>query len=337
MLTAAVIGLGVGEQHILGYESDPRCRVTTLCDNDAEKLKEVAQRYPGRFALHCAEEVLRDPKIGVVSIASYDDVHSQQVITAIETGKHVFVEKPICLHSYELNQIVAALKSHPTVKLSSNFILRKVSRLRALKEKICTGTLGGIYYMEGDYDYGRLKKIKDGWRGKINSYSVMHGGGIHLIDLLCWLTEDLVEEVFAYGTKNFTRGLPFSGNDFIVSLLKFRKGTVAKITANFGCVTPHMHRLAIYGCKGTFQQGHNGGSYIFSRDGDPLDRILLDDLQRTHKGEILPSFVKSILDGSESDVTTQEVIDIMSISLAIEKSVTTGTPVNVTYAKIGPR
>ena len=47
--------------------------------------------------------------------------------------------------------------------------------------------MGRLYYLEGDYAYGRLPKILSGWRAEIPIYSVVHGGAIHIIDLLLWL------------------------------------------------------------------------------------------------------------------------------------------------------
>ena len=91
-LNAAVIGLGVGERHISGYEADLRCKVTALCDIDENKLHEVSQRNPGLRLSTNPNEILEDHTIDVVSIASYDDAHRDQVIKAIENGKHIFVE-----------------------------------------------------------------------------------------------------------------------------------------------------------------------------------------------------------------------------------------------------
>jgi predicted dehydrogenase len=335
MLRAAVIGLGVGERHIAGYELDSRCEVSTLCDFDATKLAQVASRYPGKNLAHSAEDVLIDPGIDVVSIATYEDAHCEQVVAAVEMGKHVFVEKPLCLSSDELERIVCSLRAHPEVSLSSNLILRRTPRFMELKRQVEGGCLGDLYYMEGDYDYGRLHKLTDGWRGKIPNYSVVHGGGIHLIDLLCWLHGDLVDEVFAYGTKTFTEDTAFRGNDLVVALLRFRKGLVAKISANFGCVAPHFHRLSVYGSLGTFQQSHSGASYLFSRDPQISPTPINDDYPGSSKGDMLPSFIRSILDGTKPDVTAQEVIDVMSVSLAVEKSLSSGLPERVTYLQLG--
>ena len=78
---------------------------------------------------------------------------------------------------------------------SSNLILRYTPRFANLKQKLEASELGKIYLMEASYDYGRIHKIISGWRGEIPFYSVMHGGGIHLIDLLLWLTNQKIIEV----------------------------------------------------------------------------------------------------------------------------------------------
>ena len=51
--------------------------------------------------------------------------------------------------------------------------------------------MGKIFHLEAGYESGRLFKIKDGWRGKNKDYSLVHGGMIHMIDLVMWLLEFL--------------------------------------------------------------------------------------------------------------------------------------------------
>jgi predicted dehydrogenase len=126
LLNAAIIGLGVGERHVEGYEADPRCHVTTLCDIDPQKLQaKLGDRHPGLTLTLDPQAVLQDPDIDIVSIASYDNAHHEQVVMALEQGKHVFVEKPLCLFPQEFQSIATALASHPRLQLSSNLILRR--------------------------------------------------------------------------------------------------------------------------------------------------------------------------------------------------------------------
>jgi predicted dehydrogenase len=191
LLKVGIIGLGVGERHIAGYQQDGRCNVVALCDFNKTKLLEVGDRYPEIALYEDAESVLSDPEIDVVSIASFDTYHYEQIMLAIQNDKHIFVEKPICLFQHELNEIRKALHNKPNIRLSSNLILRRETRFGELYKRIVAGDLGELYYLEGDYDYGRLLKLTNSWRGEIPFYSVTHGGGIHLIDLILWLSGQL--------------------------------------------------------------------------------------------------------------------------------------------------
>ncbi len=332
-IKAAVIGLGVGERHIDSYESDSRCEVVALCDINAERLAEVGSRYPGKFLTTDPFALLQDPAIGVVSIASYDDAHYPQVMTAIGAGKHVFVEKPLCLMDDEFDDIDRALQDHPTVRLSSNFVLRRAPQFRELKTRVDAGALGRLYYFEGDYNYGRMEKITDGWRGEIPFYSASHGGAIHLIDLALWLSGGRVDEVTAVGNQIATAGTRFRFPDMVTALLRFEDGMTAKVTANFGCVCPHHHALNVYGTQGTFIHGYQGGVFYHSRDpGVPAERIALS-YPKAAKGDVQRTFIAHILDDTPPEVSLTDVMNAMSVSLAVERSMRSRNWEPVRYAQ----
>ncbi|WP_353427841.1 Gfo/Idh/MocA family oxidoreductase [Polynucleobacter sp. MWH-UH19D] len=320
LLKVGIIGLGVGERHIAGYQQDERCNVVALCDFNKSKLLEVGGRYPGIDLYEDAKSVLRNPEIDVVSIATFDTFHYEQIMLAIQNDKHIFVEKPICLFQHELNEIKKALQSKPHIRLSSNLILRRESRFEELYRRIAAGDLGELYYFEGDYDYGRLLKLTDSWRGQIPFYSVTHGGGIHLIDLILWLSGQVPCEVFAFGNQISTKGSAFRYPDFVAALIKFESGLVAKVSANFGSVIPHGHKLCVYGTKGTFIHGHDGAFYYFSRDPLLPPEIVKDSYPSANKGDMIPSFIDYILTAKRPQVAEKEVFDAMSTSLAIERS-----------------
>jgi predicted dehydrogenase len=239
---------------------------------------------------------------------------------ALASGKHVFVEKPICMHEKELQAIRRGFKAKPHLRLSSNLILRRIPRFSRLREQLRAGELGVPYYCEADYNYGRLSKILDGWRGQRPYYSVVHGGAIHMIDLLLWLVGERPTAVAAFGNGITTRGSAFKFNDCVAALLKFPSGLTAKITANFGCVFPHYHNLSLYGTRATFVHDQQGARVYASRDPQAAPYIVNDDYLGPAKGDMLPAFVKSILDGTEPEVTATEVFDAMAVSLAIEKA-----------------
>lgn len=328
-LGVAVIGLGVGAQHAEAYARRPDCELVALCDLSLEKLAEIGPRFPSTRRTADAAEVLADPSIQVVSIASYDDCHHGQVLRALDNGKHVFVEKPLCLNRGEFGEIKAALARHPELTLSSNLILRKSPRFLELKQLIRDGALGEIFCVEGDYLYGRLHKIVSGWRGTIDGYSVMHGGGIHLIDLLLWLLDDSVTEVAAMGNAVAARGSGFRYNDLVVSLLRFRSGVIGKVSANFGCVHPHFHALTIYGTKATYVNGREAALLYTSREPNAEPKRLTTAYPGTHKGDLIDSFVNAVQGGPPPEVPAGDVLRAMAVSLAIDEAVRRDGPVQV--------
>ena len=210
------------------------------------------------------EELLSIKDIKILSIATHDQYHYNQVVAGINSGKNIFVEKPLCQSWEELTHLHDMVIKRK-VCLSSNLVLRSSILFQHIRKLISSGNLGDIYYFEGDYLYGRLNKILDGWRKNVNGYSVMQGGGIHMIDLMLEMTQNLPSTVYSIGNKIVTKGSKFNYNDFHSSLFKFKNGLIGKITANFGCMHPHQHVIKIFGTKGTFIYDDRGPRIFYEK------------------------------------------------------------------------
>jgi predicted dehydrogenase len=307
------------------------CEVKAICDINEKVLQKVGKKYPSCTFSPDPDLVLNDPEIDLVCIASYDDVHEQQVLSALRNNKHVFVEKPLCLTENELSNIAEELNFHPQLFLSSNLILRKTPRFIELHDRIASGRLGQIFHMEGSYDYGRLHKLTDGWRGKTPNYSVTLGGGIHLIDLMIWLSGKKVTSVSGIGNNLATSNSQYRGLSLTSSNIGFEDGSTAQITSNFASVAPHHHKLCIYGTSGTFEQSHMGAAYYFSQDPSEKPEEVSSPYPGTAKGDLLANFVDSIIQGNQPLVSAQEVLDASSIALAIDKSILSQSTLPVSY------
>jgi len=330
-LRAGIIGLGVGERHIAGYRRHPDCTVVAVADLDPAKRAMVRRNYPDMRVHDSAEALLGEPDIDVVSIASYDADHAAQILSALATGKHVFAEKPLCQSAGELAVIRGALARHPGLRLSSNLILRRTPRFRALKERIGAGEFGHLFHLEADYNYGRIHKIIDGWRGRQDFYSVMLGGGVNVVDLVTWLAGERVAEVAAFGNRIATAGTGFRFDDMVVAILRFESGLVGKVAANLGCVFPHFHRLLVYGTAATFENGFEGGRIWNSREPDAAPILLDEAYPGTEKSDLIPPFLDTILGRGEPEVGEGEVLDAMAVCLAIDDAARLGSVVKVPY------
>jgi predicted dehydrogenase len=330
-LRAGIIGLGVGERHIAGYRGHPDCAVVAVADLDSAKRDAARRHYPDLRVHDSATALLDDNEIDVVSIASYDEDHAAQVLRALAAGKHVFVEKPLCQTEDELAAIRASLARHPELRLSSNLILRRTPRFLALKARIAAGELGRLFHIESDYNYGRIHKIVDGWRGRQDFYSVMLGGGVHVVDLVTWLAGERVVEVAAFGNRIATAGTGFRFDDMVVAILRFESGLIGKVAANFACVFPHFHRLLVYGTAASFENGLDSGRLWRSRDRD-AEPIRLDEAYPgAEKGDLIPPFIDTILGRAEPEVGEADVFAAMAVCLAINEAANSGAVVKVAY------
>ena len=303
--------------------------VRAICDTNASKLAEVSHRHPGVSTTENPLELLRDSSIDVVSIASYDNYHAEQILEAVKEGKHVFVEKPLCLFLEEASQIATALRKRPDLKLSSNLILRRSPRFQDLKIRINSGELGEVYAIEADYNYGRIEKLTDGWRGEIDFYSVFLGGGVHMVDLIRWLTGAEVEEVFATGNQVVTAGSSFRYPDYVCALLLLDNGMRAKVSANFGCVHPHFHGLTVYGTKATFINGVPDARLITKRDPEGSEESIVTAYPGVAKGDLLGRFLDEITGEESMEVTAEEVFRAMAVFFAAEESLNTGQSIEL--------
>jgi predicted dehydrogenase len=334
-LGVGVIGLGVGEQHVRAFAAQPDCRVVALCDHSEEKLKRVAKQVSGSRSYLIAKELIADPAVQVVSIASNDDDHSVQVLQALSLGKHVFVEKPLCLNLSQLKSIARAWRAAGGARLSTNTLLRRSPRFRRLKQAVGAGVLGKIYCIEGDYIYGRLHKLTTGWRGDISDYSVMLGGGIHVVDLMLWLAAERPVEVTAYGSSLGSLGSGFSGTDLVLALLRFESGLVAKVGANFASHYAHFHRFTVYGTQGTFENFpaavSSSARLWVGRDTGAAPQTIDDLYPGVGKGDLIPAFVSAVRGNGAPDIAEAEVFAAVAVCLAIERSVTEGRPVRIEY------
>jgi predicted dehydrogenase len=327
-LGVGVIGLGVGERLAASFAEHPDCRLVALCDLDEVRATAVSARYPPARRHPSPEALIDDPGVQIVVVASYDHDHAGQILRALKAGRHVFSEKPMCTSERDAVSIWEALKAAPNVRLSSNTILRMSPRFRALRTEIASGRMGRLFYAEADYNYGRMQKLTDGWRGQVPGYSVMLGGGIHMVDLLLWLIGSHVLEATAYGNAiaGKSAGSRFEGNDLAVALLRFADGTIAKVVANFGCVFPHFHRLIVYGTEASYENALPDALRYVSRDpARPPERVS-DEYLGMGKGDLIPSFVDAVLGRGRAVVAEKDIFAALAVCFAIDRSIASGRP-----------
>jgi predicted dehydrogenase len=332
-IRAAVIGLGVGAHLARTLSLNPSVELVWLCDINETRLSELGSKLTDAKLTKNPNDVLRDPDINLVCIASYDQFHFEQVMMALDNGKNVYVEKPICLSSNEIKDIHKKLKEYPHLRLSSNMVLRTCPLFNKVKQNIKSTMMGEIYYVEADYLFGRKEKLTSGWRADADVYSIIYGAAVHMVDLTMWLTEKKPIRVKALGNRIATAGTKQKNNDFAVILFEFENQMSIKISAHGGCVHPHFHTLKVFGTNSSFI--HESTGTVWVQSSDPNQKFISEKEEypaKTKRDGALISFLDSLVNfDKKAMVSEMEVFDTMSVCLAAEQAVKTGKLVEIDY------
>jgi predicted dehydrogenase len=101
-IRVGVIGAGkwCGTAHLPGFCASPLCELVMICDTDQELAESRAAQFGIPEVTHDYEELLARKDIDVVDIVTNGDSHEPLTFAALEAGKHVLVEKPVC-HNYQ--------------------------------------------------------------------------------------------------------------------------------------------------------------------------------------------------------------------------------------------
>ena len=175
-----------------------------------------------------------------------------------------------------------------------------------------------MYYIEGDYIWGRKNKLF-GWRSNINQYSLTLGAGIHIIDLINWLTGLKPISVYAVGNKKATRITPFRKNSMIAMIFKYPKDIIVKITANGAAIFDHFHEIKIFSDNHTLVNSRLG-SYLFKKD--KLFKIQSSYPDKKNRKKLIQNFIETLTKKKvEPIISLKEQIDLMTICFAVDKSV----------------
>ena len=336
-INCAIIGFGnVGKLQANFIVKNKNTNLVYVCEKNLKIIKKNEFKFKDTKWILNENIIFNDNDIDLVIICTYDNFHFDQIIKCIKFKKNIFCEKPFCQNLTQLKKINKYLIKNQSIKFSSNLILRTISEFKYLKKIIDNKKIGDLYYSEADYNYGRLNKITKGWRGSIPFYSVISGGGVHVIDLICYLLEEYPSSVYAAANKIVTKKSKFRYNDFIVSILRFKSQNISKITANFGSTTKHHHQIKIFGTKGTFLKEYENSRLIMNRDNAEKRVKNLSFEKKYNKNELLKIFIKSMNKKSlyHKMPTYNESMKVMLICFAIEKSFKTNKEIKIDYKKL---
>ena len=323
-----IIGLGIGSELAHAAADSSFGRVAAICDIDEGALARYSHQFPNAQTTSDAYALIHLPQVDAVVVATPDDQHVRYVLRALELGKPVFCEKPLALNRAELSEIACAYEHSKTPAiLTTNTLLRAAPRYIWLREQIADGRLGSILSAQTGYFYGRFHKVVRGWRGQIPDYSVVLGGGIHMIDLLSWVVGEWPARVNARGSH---RGAALHGLDFPDSaeaVLEFPSGLVASLSVSFASAFPHFHHLAVQGSLASFQNLPTGQAVVLDGTG-VIQELDLPGRPAT-RGALVEGFLAACQGEGTAAVSAGDTLYAAAVAISIDEALKTGESVEV--------
>jgi len=272
-LRIGVAGLGYwGPNLARNFAAIPGCELAYCCDGDAAARARVAPMFPATRLSADLDELLEDPSLDAVALATPVPTHAELAVRVLQAGKHCFVEKPLAQSVPEAERVVAAAQAAGRV-LMVGHLLEYHPGVRRLKELTESGELGEqIFYIYGNrLNLGKLRADEN----------ALWSLGAHDVSVVLHLADEEPCEAVAHGESYVRKGV----QDVVFCFLRFPSGLTAHLHLSW--LDPHKERrftvvgsrrmatfddmqldrkLTVYD-KGFDEDSRNYGEYI-TRSGD---------------------------------------------------------------------
>ena len=228
-IRCAVVGYGPtfnwGHMHARWIEAVPGLSLTAICDKDIECAAQARNDFPKIDIYTDLDELLTRGEIDLVAVVTPHSTHASIVQDCLNAGKHVVVDKPMCISIAEADaMIVAAENRELTLAVFHN--RRHDGNFRAIKKIVAQGEIGEVFYIEvASCGYGRPA---DTWRSKKEiSGGQFYDWGSHAIDWVLNLIPTGLAQVTGFYHKRLWSDV--SNENQTQAMILFDNGAVANI------------------------------------------------------------------------------------------------------------
>jgi predicted dehydrogenase len=230
-----VVGLGYwGPNLARNLAAIPGCEVSWLCDASEEARAALERSFPGARSTEVLGELLDDPELDAIALATPVPTHAELAVAVAEAGKHCFVEKPLATTAADAEGAVAAAEAARTT-LMVGHLLEYHPAVARLKELIDGQELGDLYYVYGNrLNLGKLRADEN----------ALWSLGAHDVSVALHLIGEEPEECQAQGASYVRDGV----QDVVFCYLRFPSGIVAHLHLSW--LDPHKERrLTVVGAR----------------------------------------------------------------------------------------
>lgn len=335
-----IVGFGnIGRRHKEKIDNNKYAKLIAVCDINQEKFNIIEEG--GVIKTTNYNDLLNNPDIDIISIATPNSSHCEFTIAALEKGKHVLCEKPMSLSVLDSNKMILSAE-----KNARKLFVVKQNRfnppIKKIKELLEEGKLGEIDFVVVNCFWNRNKEyyLKSDWKGKKD----LDGGTLytqfsHFIDIIYFMLGDFIS-VHAMG-KNLQHKDLIEFEDSGVVNFGLANGGIGAINYTTCAYNKNMEgSITLFGKKGTVKIG---GQYLNTLEYQEIENVKIESLEEGNSSNdygyyqgSMSNHDKSIenviktLNNQESIATSAfEGMKTIQIIEAIYESMETSNTVNI--------
>lgn len=313
-----MVGFGfIGKVHTHGYQSIPlyfdpspvKPVMVGVCTSHQETAKTAAEVGNFEFGTSRFQDLLERDDINVIDVCTPNHMHRDQVVAALEAGKHVYCDKPLTVDLDDALAIAECAAEHPELCHGMAFHCRFIPATMRARQLIDEGFLGRIYHFRATYYHAGYTDPNRPMSWRLDSKS---GGGAlsdlgsHIMDLMAYLlgdyrrvrgsTETFIKERPAI--KGSREMVPVEVDDYVSVEAEMECGGHGIIEASrFATGTQDGLTFEIYGSKGALKFDMMDPNFLYAYDARAEEGELggmrgytqIECVQRYPKPSALPS------------------------------------------------
>jgi len=326
----AVLGCGrVADRRVApAIGAADNAELVAFFSRSLDRASQYMERHQADLAFDDLDELLDEPEVEAVYVATPNALHAEQAVACLEAGKHVLVDKPMATTGRDARQMVDAAKRAKRT-LSVMFQMRHHPANQQLKQLIEEGSLGSLSLMRAHV--GFWFPPAEVWR---HERELAGGGPVmdlapHGVDLLRFLAGDIVEVAATTANVQFH----YDVEDLGLATLKFAAGAVGRLDVSY-CSHEYGGRLEVFGSEasvvidGSLQQiGDYRLWYRRGRTDEPA-QIVEGRFDGCYVAAI-EEFCDAVLQKRQPAITAADGLATVEVVEAIYESAETNRPVSL--------
>ena len=319
-LNFGLIGCGgYGKVHARVYKSDPRVALKILWSPTKSHREESARLFDCNVS-ETWEEIIDDPSIDCISIATPDFAHTEYAIAVLNAGKHLLLEKPMAMTVSDCKKIISARDSSRK-KLMINYHNRWYPAFIAGKKAIASGKIGkpvcGNFVLSDTISWVE-ENMKWAERSGPEWFLMTH-----IADLAFWMIGDKPVEIFAMAREGLLKSKGFLTRDLVKAEMKMESGAVIHFESSWVLAKNWRNPLndmwaTIQGEKGRIDMNSDYENFAITTNHFQTPFVL----NKITEVEPIHDFITCVIEDKPVPVTGEEGLLVTQAIEAVAKSYT---------------